>query len=274
MTTQSTKETINSILNAADFTNTQQELTSEVFHHALENWRINAIAVICHEVNGVFNRRHQDYSQPSWKNAPDWMRQSALNGVAAHIKENHTPEQSHVVWYNDKVADGWVYGPEKDPVKKTHPCMVPYNELPKKQQTKDVLFSSLVNNLHRVYSPNAPISLTNDGIVKACLSVANDYLEFIGEPTFNESFFLGPDCVREFNKIHEDIIRREIRDSTPEEIVPHLNRNVDVFARLNPDEMMFLYIFLAVASKTWTIPSLLNAQRQMQISNEESAKVH
>ncbi len=46
---------------------------------------------------------------------------------------------SHANWIEYKLDDGWVYGEEKDPVKKTHPCMVPYDELPHDQRMKDTV---------------------------------------------------------------------------------------------------------------------------------------
>ena len=44
----------------------------------------------------------------------------------------------------DKVRDGWVYGEVKDGVKKTHPCLVPYNQLSVEQRSKDSLMISSV----------------------------------------------------------------------------------------------------------------------------------
>jgi hypothetical protein len=43
-----------------------------------------------------------------------------------------------------KVKDGWVLGHIKDGAKKTHPCMVPYNQLPEGQRKKDHLFRAIV----------------------------------------------------------------------------------------------------------------------------------
>lgn len=265
---KTTPDTVQEFINTEDpVLPTPPDLTAEVFHHALDNWRINAIAIIAHEINAAFCRRHQDYSQPQWKDAPDWQKQSALSGVSAHLKETLTPEQSHVLWYNQKAKEGWVYGPEKNIDKKTHPCMVSYQELPIKQRAKDVLFSSVVRNLNLVYSPNAPICLQQDAVMRCALSITNDYLEFIKRPLFNESYFLRTDVVKEFNEIHNDIIRREIRNRIPEEIIPHLNGNVKAFESLEPDDMMFMYIFIAIASKTWTIESLIAAQEQLKVVN-------
>lgn len=103
------------------------------------------IAKICHQVNKAYCESIGDYSQPDWKDAPEWQKNSAINGVEYHIDNDVTPEGSHANWLKVKEQDGWVYGPVKDPEKKEHPCMVPYNELPKEQQTKDALFKSVVD---------------------------------------------------------------------------------------------------------------------------------
>ena len=58
-----------------------------------------------------------------------------------------TPEQSHESWLEQKIADGWVYGAVKDPDAKTHPCCVPYEELPVEQKAKDYLFRAVVHAL-------------------------------------------------------------------------------------------------------------------------------
>lgn len=51
---------------------------------------------------------------------------------------------SHDNWMAEKVADGWVYGEVKDPAAKTHPCIVPFDQLPPEQQFKDRLFATIV----------------------------------------------------------------------------------------------------------------------------------
>ena len=105
------------------------------------------VAQTAHEVNKVWCELNGDMSQPSWEDAPDWQKESARNGVDFHVK-NHdsSPEDSHQNWMNDKVADGWVYGEVKDPVAKTHHCLVPYRELPFEQRVKDSLFIAVVKS--------------------------------------------------------------------------------------------------------------------------------
>jgi len=46
-----------------------------------------------------------------------------------------------------KRDDGWVYGEVKDPERKTHPCMVPYDDLPIEQRAKDTLFGATVRGV-------------------------------------------------------------------------------------------------------------------------------
>lgn len=104
------------------------------------------VAKVCHEVNKAYCESIGDDTQPSWKSAPEWQKESAINGVEFHMKNDVTPEQSHENWMKDKKEDGWVYGEVKNPEKKEHHCMVDYNELPKEQRTKDYLFKAVVDS--------------------------------------------------------------------------------------------------------------------------------
>jgi hypothetical protein len=50
----------------------------------------------------------------------------------------------HEQWMFHKLQEGWQYGSVKDAVKKEHPCLVPYEELPIEQRTKDYIFGAIV----------------------------------------------------------------------------------------------------------------------------------
>jgi hypothetical protein len=81
--------------------------------------------------------------------APEWQRQSALNGVAFHLTalekgDEPAPSASHESWLAEKEADGWKYGPVKNPETKEHPCFVPYDQLPVEQRRKDYIFGAIV----------------------------------------------------------------------------------------------------------------------------------
>ena len=73
---------------------------------------------------------------------------SAINGVKFH-RENPDagPEASHNSWLREKGYAGWKYGEVKDEEKKTHPCMMPFDELPAEQKAKDYLFRQVVHSL-------------------------------------------------------------------------------------------------------------------------------
>jgi hypothetical protein len=107
------------------------------------NTKIEACARAAHEANRAFCLAHADTSQPSWDEAPDWQRSSAINGVEGALTGN-TPEMSHECWLKEKEKTGWKYGPVKNPDKKEHPCMVPYVALPLEQRAKDFIFVGVV----------------------------------------------------------------------------------------------------------------------------------
>lgn len=100
---------------------------------------------MCHETNKVYCESIGDTSQVHWEDAPDWQRVSAEKGVLFALENQSAPNSAvHDSWRNEKVNEGWVYGEVKDAEKKTHPCLVPYDELPQEQQAKDALFRTIV----------------------------------------------------------------------------------------------------------------------------------
>ena len=107
---------------------------------------VENIARVCHEANRAYCAANGDLSQAPWDEAPDWQRTSAVKGVAGALNGN-TPEQSHEGWLTEKRETGWTYGEVKDPEAKTHPCFVPYADLPPEQKFKDALFVAVVNAL-------------------------------------------------------------------------------------------------------------------------------
>lgn len=111
---------------------------------------VTEAARIAHEVNRAYCQALGDDSQPSWEDAPNWQLESAITGVQFHL-DNPTagPEASHMAWLRQKHADGWTYGPVKDSAAKTHPCYVPFHELPREQQAKDYLFRAVVHAVLR-----------------------------------------------------------------------------------------------------------------------------
>jgi RyR domain len=107
---------------------------------------LEEVAKICHEANKALCEYLGDDSQPSWADAPLWQKNSIIMGIDFHMKNPDAgPAASHEAWLKEKENQGWIRGPKKDPSKREHPCMVPYDELPWEQQIKDKLFIAIIS---------------------------------------------------------------------------------------------------------------------------------
>ncbi len=56
----------------------------------------------------------------------------SLNSLVEAMAEN-----VHEMWAKTRIEQGWTYGPKRDDVKKEHPCLIPYNELPEEEKVYD-----------------------------------------------------------------------------------------------------------------------------------------
>lgn len=54
-----------------------------------------------------------------------------------------SPAELHGGWVQAYIDMGWTYGPERCTEKKTHPDMVPYDQLGQLEQDKDAVFVAL-----------------------------------------------------------------------------------------------------------------------------------
>lgn len=106
--------------------------------------KLEACARAAHEANRAYCLALGDTSQVAWEDAPPWQRESARNGALGVIWHGNGPRESHASWLREKEGTGWRFGEVKDPEAKTHPCMVPYDQLPEAQRRKDGIFVATV----------------------------------------------------------------------------------------------------------------------------------
>ncbi len=119
------------------------------------------IAEVCHAANIVLQINTDDVVSDPWNELPPELQQSTINGVLMLFENPSTsPECLHENWKKDKEAAGYVYGKTKDDDKKTHPCLVPYGDLPKSQRDKDLLFKTICMAYIGIYAPE---KLTHSG---------------------------------------------------------------------------------------------------------------
>jgi hypothetical protein len=112
--------------------------------------KLQKIAKACHEINRAYCQAIGDKSQVPWALCYKWQKEASIECVK-HIINNPdinnpdmTPEQLHDAWMKDKIENGWVFGTEKNTIRKTHPCLLGYWELLPEQRVKDYLFITTV----------------------------------------------------------------------------------------------------------------------------------
>lgn len=141
--------------------------------YVLNEADIEAIAELAHETNRIYCQGIGDTEVPSWPEASDEQRNSMVMGVKYIVDDPLlTPAAQHAAWMKAKVDAGWTLGKKKNEETKTHPCLVPYEDLPAKQRIKDTLFHVVVRN--------AIGAITN-----ACDNLIDQYLGPKGRPVLS-----------------------------------------------------------------------------------------
>jgi len=104
-----------------------------------------AIARTVHEALRAWSAANGQQPAPAWYRAPKWMKTSTLESVEFVLEHPGADDlKQHDQWMEQKRRDGWVYGSKKDEKKKTHPMLVPFEELPEIEKRKDTLLRAVV----------------------------------------------------------------------------------------------------------------------------------
>ncbi|MES2779928.1 MAG: RyR domain-containing protein [Bacteroidota bacterium] len=168
------------------------------------------VARACHEANKSYCESIGDTSQVSWDDAQDWQKESAIAGVKFLFENPETtPEGQHAAWSKDKIADGWSYGEVKDAEAKTHPCLVPYDQLPEAQREKDVIFQRTARSFFTPYA--------NEGTRKTVADIepTSDKTEFKEEDWGSISHIERIDVIRSgIGAVCKDILALKEEETT------------------------------------------------------------
>ena len=110
--------------------------------------QVERIARVVHEALRAWAAAHGQESYPHWRQAKAWMKQSTRESVAFVLDHPDAgPGAQHDQWMAQKRRDGWRYGEVKDTGAKTHPMMVPFDDLPAMERAKDALLIAIVQAL-------------------------------------------------------------------------------------------------------------------------------
>ena len=144
---------------------TKTSLTEPVLTADMEN---EIMAIACHQAWHAYAVDRLSEHGSTWAGAPDDQKDSIRDGIKffntmitdlpgelSEVQVNHIvndlAEAAHDNWCKYKRAAGWVYGGKKDPEKKTHPCLVPYSDLPAAQWKKDGIALRTYVNMRKFF---------------------------------------------------------------------------------------------------------------------------
>lgn len=107
-----------------------------------------AIARVVHEALRAYRAELGEAALPAWDDAPDWQRAATLAAVEFRLAHPDAgPEAQHDAWVAQTRAAGWTHGPVHDAAARTHPDLLPYDQLAEGARRKDALVAAVVRAL-------------------------------------------------------------------------------------------------------------------------------
>lgn len=109
---------------------------------------VGQVAQVVHEAVRAWQTANGQAAAPAWSRAPKWMKESTVAAVTYRLQNPGAPASAqHDQWVEEKLAAGWKRGKVKDGVRKTHPLMIPYEDLPVVERRKDALVAGVIDAL-------------------------------------------------------------------------------------------------------------------------------
>ena len=110
------------------------------------------IAAVCYSVIKEYSLSLEDPSRYPPSFTYHYLDKNIRDGYEKAIQEikdgtRKSPEELHKKWCEDRFKDGWTFGEYKNVEKKTHPCLVDYKDLSKREKVKDTIFLEITKAL-------------------------------------------------------------------------------------------------------------------------------
>lgn len=115
-----------------------------------EDWykdsKIYNVCKLCHDKNNALMIANGETPRGDWESLDQADKDLTYKSVKRIIDDpTITAKEIHDEWVTNKELDGWVYGPVKDVDNKTHPLMIPFDDMSDIDKEKDQSFINIVN---------------------------------------------------------------------------------------------------------------------------------
>jgi len=119
------------------------------FNNVSEEEQYRIIAAVAYAANRQFSQIVGGKPvNPPWEEYPEDLKQNLITAVKKTVNEKIVSAKlNHLQWVKDRMDMGYEKGENINWKKKTHPDLVPFEELPLSSQLKNVLFLAIVNSL-------------------------------------------------------------------------------------------------------------------------------
>jgi len=101
-----------------------------------ESITVDAVARIVHNAQRDLGYWLDDPYPPAPYDAIPEAARAPVQSLVRLIAGGYPAEYVQEMWVEKMTQEGWIWGPDKDPVRKTHPCMVEWRFLPSWEKKK------------------------------------------------------------------------------------------------------------------------------------------
>ncbi|MBI3507173.1 MAG: hypothetical protein HY059_20245 [Proteobacteria bacterium] len=105
----------------------------------------NSLARICYDAIRAYGKTISEVYL-RWADAPPSVRES-FSGAVAYLLEAPSADLAdlHGHWLAARIQSGWQHGPQRDELRRLHPAMVPWSDVPERERLKFELMFRVVD---------------------------------------------------------------------------------------------------------------------------------